>query len=239
MSNHARILFFATLREKTGVNETTIEFAQGTHIFEIKNLILEMYPTLKLYIDTMIVAMNHEFAFDEDIVPDEAEIAIFPPVSGGNGDRAGNTIISTIVDHEIDINAIIAKITYTTTGAVCVFTGTVREETSRGKAHHTKYLEYDAYIQMAETKMYQIGEEIRSRWHDIEGIAIVQRIGKLMPGMITVVIACSASHRDMGIFEAAHYGIDRLKEIVPIWKKEVSQDGEEWVEGEYIPERGE
>jgi molybdopterin synthase catalytic subunit len=83
--------------------------------------------------------------------------------------------------------------------------------------------------------MKQVADEIRLRWPAVEGIAIVQRVGKLLPGTPTVLIACSASHRDTGVFEAARYGIDRLKEIVPIWKKEVSPQGEEWVEGEYIP----
>jgi molybdopterin synthase catalytic subunit len=69
----------------------------------------------------------------------------------------------------------------------------------------------------------------------VEGIAIVQRIGRLDPGTPTVLIACSAAHRDTGVFEAARYGIDRLKEIVPIWKKEVGPGGEEWVEGKYTP----
>ena len=91
---------------------------------------------------------------------------------------------------------------------------------------------------MAETKMLQISQEIRSRWKDVEGIAIVQRTGTIFPGTISVVIICTSSHRDSGIFEAAHYGIDRLKEIVPIWKKEVSSDGEEWIEGDYLPEKG-
>jgi molybdopterin synthase catalytic subunit len=60
-----------------------------------------------------------------------------------------------------------------------------------------------------------------------------------MPGTVSVIIACSSSHRDSGIFEATRYGIDRLKEIVPVWKKEVSKDGQEWIEGEYYPQRGE
>jgi molybdopterin synthase catalytic subunit len=72
----------------------------------------------------------------------------------------------------------------------------------------------------------------------VEGIAIVQRIGRLEPGTPTVLIACSAAHRDTGVFEAARYGIDRLKEIVPIWKKEFGPDGAEWVEGGYAPSKG-
>lgn len=87
--------------------------------------------------------------------------------------------------------------------------------------------------------MKQVADEIRARWPVVEGVAIVQRIGKLYPRTPTVLIACTAAHRDTGVFEAARYGIDRLKEIVPIWKKEVSPDGEFWVEGEYIPKEGE
>jgi molybdopterin synthase catalytic subunit len=92
---------------------------------------------------------------------------------------------------------------------------------------------------MAEAKMQQVADEIRLRWPSIEGIAIIQRIGRLDPMTPTVMIACTAPHRDTGVFDAAKYGIDRLKEIVPIWKKEVSPQGESWIEGDYIPKAGE
>jgi molybdopterin synthase catalytic subunit len=91
---------------------------------------------------------------------------------------------------------------------------------------------------MAEAKMAQVAEEIRQRWPAVEGIAIVQRVGRLESGTPTVLIACSAAHRDSGVFEAARYGIDRLKEIVPVWKKEIGPQGETWVEGKYHPKPG-
>ena len=87
--------------------------------------------------------------------------------------------------------------------------------------------------------MEQVAEEIREKWPAVEGVAIIQRIGKLCPGTPTVLIACTAAHRDTGVFEAARYGIDRLKQIVPIWKREVGSGGEVWVEGDYVPEPGE
>jgi molybdopterin converting factor subunit 1 len=239
MSDHAKVLFFATLREKAGVRETMVEFPQGSHISDIKNIILEKFPALASSMDTIIVALNHEFGFDDDIVPDEAEIAVFPPVSGGAIGREKLPTIIAIVDHEIDINEIVKEVTLPTTGAVCIFSGTVRGVTRRGEPHQTEQLEYEAYRGMAESKLRQICVEIRSRWKDVEGIALVQRIGKLKPGVVSVIVACSSSHRDSGIFEAARYGIDRLKEIVPVWKKEMSTDGEEWVEGEYFPHKGE
>jgi molybdopterin synthase catalytic subunit len=144
-----------------------------------------------------------------------------------------------ITEAEIDLNELLAQITLPTTGAAAVFTGMVRGVTERGDPRETAYLEYEAYVPMAEAKMKQVAEEIRSQWPAIEGIAIVQRIGKLYPQTPTVLIACTAAHRDTGVFEAARYGIDRLKEIVPIWKKEVGSDGEFWVEGEYLPRPGE
>jgi len=145
----------------------------------------------------------------------------------------------SITEDEIDLNDLLAKITLTSTGAAAIFTGMVRGKTSRGDAHDTEFLEYEAYIPMAEAKMKQVADEIRAKWNTIEGIVIVQRIGKLYPQTPTVLIACTAAHRDTGVFEAARYGIDRLKEIVPIWKKEVSPDGQYWVEGDYTPKPGE
>jgi len=143
-----------------------------------------------------------------------------------------------ITEDEIDLNALLAQITLTSSGAAAIFTGMVRGMTRRGEAHETEFLEYEAYKPMAEEKMRQVADEIRAKWPTVEGIAIVQRIGKLFPKTPTVLIACTAAHRDTGVFEAARYGIDRLKEIVPIWKKEVGSDGQFWVEGDYIPERG-
>jgi molybdopterin synthase catalytic subunit len=146
----------------------------------------------------------------------------------------------SITEKELDLDDLLARITLPSSGAACFFTGMVRGETNRdGQPPKTEYLEYEAYIPMAEAKMQQVAEEIRAHWTAVEGIAIVQRVGRLYPMTPTVLIACTAAHRDTGVFEAARYGIDRLKEIVPIWKKEVSPQGESWVEGKYIPGEGE
>jgi MoaE-MoaD fusion protein len=150
-----------------------------------------------------------------------------------------NPTVISITEEQLDIDALVESVTLSSTGAVVAFTGMVRGRTERGMPHETVFLEYEAYNQMAEAKMHQVADEIRSRWPSVEGIAIVQRIGRLYPKTPTVMIICTAAHRDTGIFEAARYGIDRLKEIVPVWKKEVGPDGEFWVEGEYIPKPGE
>ena len=148
------------------------------------------------------------------------------------------TIIS-VTKSELELDTLLARITLPTTGASAIFTGMVRGQTRDGDPRETAYLDYEAYRPMAETKMRQVAEEIRQKWPTIEGIAIVQRIGRLFPGTPTTLIACTSAHRNTGLFEAAHYGIDRLKEIVPVWKKEIGSQGEEWVEGHYHPKPGE
>lgn len=148
-------------------------------------------------------------------------------------------LITSITEDEIDLNALLEAITLTSTGAAAIFTGMVRGVTERDNPHETVYLEYEAYRPMAEAKMKQVADEIRAQWPVVEGIAIVQRVGRLYPRTPTVLIACTAAHRDTGVFDAARYGIDRLKEIVPVWKKEIKPDGEEWVEGQYHPKPGE
>lgn len=153
-------------------------------------------------------------------------------------DNMNHPTIYSITEDEIDINELLAQITLTSTGAAAIFTGMVRGVTTRSDPYETEYLEYESYKPMAEEKMKQVADEIRERWDTIEGIAIIQRIGKLYPCTPTVLIACTAAHRDIGVFDAARYGIDRLKEIVPIWKKEIGPAGKEWVEGSYIPRAG-
>ena len=147
--------------------------------------------------------------------------------------------IILLTESELDLDTLLARITLPTTGASAIFTGMVRGQTSREDAHETAYLDYEAYQPMAETKMRQVADEMRQKWPTIEGIAIIQRIGRLFPGTPTTLIACTSAHRNTGIFEAVRYGIDRLKEIVPVWKKEIGPQGEKWVEGQYHPKPGE
>jgi MoaE-MoaD fusion protein len=147
--------------------------------------------------------------------------------------------IIILSETNLDLDNILAQITLSTTGAAAIFTGIVRGQTSRGGNRETEYLDYEAYQPMAEEKMHQVADEMRKQWPSLEGIMIVQRTGRLYPGMPSTVIACSSSHRDTGVFEAARFGIDRLKEIVPVWKKEIGSLGEQWIEGKYHPKPGE
>jgi molybdopterin converting factor subunit 1 len=225
------VLYFATLRDRVGRREEEIEIPEGISAEDLKTLVSELHPEIREALPTTILAVNREYVGDAYVIMPSDEVALFPPVSGGE-DLPTELMVT---EAELDLNEVLEKIICPTTGAACVFTGMVRAQTVRGERRSTAYLEYEAYVPMAEAKMAQVADEIRERWASVEGIAIVQRIGVLEPGTPTVLIACTAAHRDTGVFEAARYGIDRLKEIVPIWKKEVGPGGETWVEGKYIP----
>ncbi len=229
-----KVLFFAHLKELSGVEKDLMAISGPIQVVDLKRLLGERFPLISGRLANVLVAINQQYAADDDLIQPGDEVALFPPVSGG-----GPPTIFRITSEELDLNQLLDQITLPTTGAACIFTGMVRGETRRGEAHQTIALEYEAYLPMAEAKMAQVAAEIRSRWPAVEGIAIVQRIGHLKPRTPTVMIACTAAHRDTGVFEAARYGIDRLKEIVPIWKKEIMPNGEEWIEGSYHPQKGE
>jgi molybdopterin synthase catalytic subunit len=126
----------------------------------------------------------------------------------------------------LDRDGLISSVAYSGGGALVTFEGVVRDN-ARGKA--VRYLEYEAYIEMAEARMQAIAADVRERW-DITHVAIAHRLGRLEIGEASVIIVVASPHRAEA-FDACRYIIDTLKTTVPIWKKEVATDGEEWVEG--------
>jgi len=226
------VLFFAKLKEIVNTPKMSLEIAEGVCVRDLRALIGEKHPDLKKFLPSVIVSINQEFAFDDDLIVDQAEIAFFPPVSGG----MENTIF-LITSDDIDLNALLKRITRPTTGAAAIFSGIIRGETGSSGGMTTIGLEYEAYQPMAEAKLKQIAQEIRDQWQSVESIVMVQRVGYMDAGTPTVCVICTAAHRNTGVFEAAKYGIDRIKEIVPVWKKEIGPNGEEWVEGDYHPQK--
>jgi len=228
------ILFFAKLKELVDSRKVEIEVDEGISVKELRKMISNRYPVITEVLPNVIVSINQQFAFDEELVPDRAEVAFFPPVSGGNGDTKID-----ITNQPLDINELLADATRKSTGAAAIFTGIIRGETHGKKEYETIGLEYESYRPMAISKLEQIAEEIRVRWSDVQTIVMIQRIGYMDAGTPTVVVICTSGHRNSGIFEAAKYGIDRIKEVVPVWKKEIGPNGETWIEGDYLPKKGE
>jgi molybdopterin synthase catalytic subunit len=225
MMIRVRVKLFARLKEMVGAGELERELDEGSTVGDLLDSLYAEYHGLADLTTRTVIAVNQEFATPDSRLSDGDEIAIFPPVSGG-AESFRITFEPVTLDQAVEM------VVRPHTGAVATFAGVVRS-VSGGK--EVAHLEYEAYEEMAVARMRRVADEARARWPDIVDIAIIQRIGHLEVGEVAVVIAVSSGHRDQGCFEACRYAIDRLKQVVPIWKKEVGPTGEEWVEGDYLP----
>jgi molybdopterin synthase catalytic subunit/molybdopterin converting factor small subunit len=212
------VLYFAAARERAGValEELPSVPPPGT-VRALLELLGELHPSLRPLFPHLRVAVNQTFAQLEDAVPEGAEVALIPPVAGGAG-------LFRVVDRPPLLEEAVAAVRDAARGGLVTFTGVVRAE-SRGRA--VVRLTYEAYGAMAETVLAAIGREAEERWPGAR-LAVVHRVGVLVPGDVAVVIAAAAPHR-AAAFEACRFAIERLKQDAPIWKRETYLDGESWV----------
>jgi MoaE-MoaD fusion protein len=219
-----KLLYFAVVREMIGQSQETRVVQPGQTLEDLFEQICVEYPALRRLRPSLLFMVNEAYADPARQVQDGDEIALIPPVSGGEVKRFR---VTEDPISEADVSALVAS---ADAGAIVTFLGTVRDN-ARGRT--VLSLAYEAYPPAAERMLDQIGEEIRDRW-GIEQVAIVHRFGHLGVGDASVAIAVASAHRE-DAFDACRYAIDRIKEIVPIWKKEYYEDGETWIgsEAEY------
>ena len=228
-----RILLFARLRDLVGAESVELDSPDIESVEDAYRILSARYPELESFSRSLLVAVNQEFADWNTPVAEGDELALFPPVSGGQPppeadypvDAAGD--IYQIVRESIQTSGLVSQLTRDQDGAAVTFLGIVRNNT-RGR--RTTHLYYEAYEPMALRKMREIGESVRQRWQ-IGQVGMVHRLGRLEIGEVSVAIVITSPHRGIA-FESCRYAIDRLKQTVPIWKKEFFDDGEVWVEGE-------
>jgi MoaE-MoaD fusion protein len=222
------IKLFAGLAEKFGDSTVLLHSeSEALTAGELKHLLSESHPALAALIQSSFIAKNHAYARDEEAIVSTDELALIPPVSGGSGitgDSQAASGVFEITRDPLNVAALSASVNDPDHGANLVFIGTTREHTE-GK--RTIILDYDAYEPMAILTMRQIGDEIKQRWAGTR-CSIIHRIGRVPVGEASVVIAVSSPHR-ADCYEASRYAIERLKQIVPIWKKEIWEDGSEWL----------
>ncbi|MDQ6636817.1 MAG: molybdenum cofactor biosynthesis protein MoaE [Candidatus Dormibacteraeota bacterium] len=214
------VRLFARLREQAGV--ASEQLPGGGSIGDLYQALRRRHPGLEADQNLIRPARNQNYAGWEDEVADGDEIAFIPPVSGGSGPVA---LIELSAD-VLDARRLEAAVTHPGAGAICTFTGIVRDS-ARGES--VTHLEYEAYAGMAEAKMTELADEMGRRWPAAR-VAMAHRIGKLDIGEASVVVTVACPHRGEAI-EACHWGIDRLKESVPVWKKEFASSGAVWIEG--------
>src|SRR5580692_3509437 len=220
----ARVLFFGILKEVVGRASEDAEFPTGADLGAVFEAYAARFPKMREMAASIVVARNQEFAALSTALADGDEVALLPPVSGGADapfEIAEGGHYFALTCETIDTRSLVAR---AQSGAE----GAVRNNT---KGRSTLCLDYDCYKPMALKTMAQIGREIAAA-HEVTRIAMVHRLGRMLVGETSVAVIVAAPHRKPA-FEAALEGINRLKRLVPIWKKEHFVDGEVWVEGEW------
>src|SRR3954454_1438975 len=202
------VRLFAGLRERAGWAERELDGVARVG---------DVWPALGLGEEPagLLYAVNKEYAERDRELADGDEVALIPPVSGGD---------FRLSEQPLSLQAVVDEVGDERAGAIATFIGTTRIE-SRGR--RVQFLEYEAYAGMAEQEMARIASELAGRY-DLCAVAVHHRIGRVGIGETSVVIAVSAPHRQEAL-AAAKDAIDTLKQTVPLWKKEVYEDGEEWI----------
>ncbi|MBI3913004.1 MAG: molybdenum cofactor biosynthesis protein MoaE [Chloroflexi bacterium] len=237
------VKFFAIFREMTGIQTESKEIAAGTSIEKLWNDYRAAHPRLGNL--RAAFAINQRLAQPDQVLNDGDEVGFLPPVSGGAGKAKSakqkakskkrthtpthsHTILpdAFITRKPLDLNALCKQVAFPGAGAIITFSGVVRDN-ARGK--QVDHLEYEAYPEMAEQTMRDIIAEIKTRWSDAR-VAIAHRIGRLNVGDASLIIAVAAPHRP-DAYAASRYAIERVKAILPVWKKEFATDADYWVEG--------
>jgi len=211
------VRLFASVREAVGEQSISVDLPEGATVSLLTQELHARFPQIR-DLPPAMVSVNYEYVGGEHPLHEGDQVAIIPPVSGGGGPQF------EITRGELTAESVSDLVRSPECGAVTTFLGTARR-TSNGR--EVEYLEYEAYPEMAIRKLRQIAEEVLERW-DTDRIAVRHRVGRVELGEASVAIAVATEHRAEG-FAACKYVIDRLKEIVPIWKKEVWVGGGEWI----------
>jgi len=205
-----RIRLFAGLRERAGTGARTLDLTDGAKLGDV-------WPALGLGDEPsgLLYAVNKRYAERATALTDGDEVAVIPPVSGGD---------FLVTAEPLSLDAVVREVQRDEAGAVATFLGTVRR---RSRDRNVLYLEYEAYEGMAEQTMAELARELTER-HELLAVAIHHRVGRVEIGEPSVVIAVSSPHRASAL-AACKEAIDTLKGRVPLWKKEVYEGGEEWI----------
>jgi molybdopterin synthase catalytic subunit len=218
-----RVLFFGAARDVVDANPLALSLDEPATVGSAFQSLVERFSQLERFGRSLLFAVNQEYATPDTLLKENDELAVFPPVSGGSHD------FFELTTEPIDVGQVARRVVLPECGATVTLDGYAREWT-RGK--RTLYLVYEAYDSMALTEMQRLGVEAHQKF-DIAHLGIVHRTGRLEIGETSVVIAAGAPHRQAA-FQACEWAIKELKRTVPIWKKEVFENGEEWV----APQKG-
>jgi molybdopterin synthase catalytic subunit len=220
------VKLFASLREAAGASDLDEQFeGDSITVAEFTQRFADRQPKLKAQLETVAVAVNEEYARGESAIHDGDVVALIPPIAGG----AGATPHFLVTPDVLDRDALRAAVFTPASGAVVLFEGVVRDH---HEGHQVLRLEYEAYAPMAEKQLAAVAAEVLAEYaaREVHDIAAHHRTGMLEIGDVSLLVAVSGAHRQ-DAFEAALRTVDRIKETVPVWKKEYGPDGATWQEG--------
>ena len=225
---------FAGLRDVVG-GDIVEEFdADSVSVSALRERLEASHEKLKPYLTGVAIAVNEDYILsDDEMLKDGDTVALIPPISGGSGEAptgaGGELPLFLVTDAPLEVQALRDAVMTPASGAAVVFEGVVRDH---HEGHEVLRLEYEAYVPMAEKQLRTVADEVVAEFaeREIHGVAIHHRIGTLEIGETSLVVAVSAAHRQ-DAFDAASRAVGRVKETVPVWKKEHGSDGTQWQEG--------
>lgn len=223
-----RVLLFGVLKDLAGRGSDVISLPDQATAADVLDHYEHSFGDKKGLLASIAISVNQEYAAGDCPLHPGDEVALLPPVSGGTDNQPYVRLVhERIVPHDI-----VPTLERPEDGAIVIFDGIVRDN-SRGR--RTLYLEYEAYEEMALTKLRELASEATQRFA-IRTVGLVHRLGHLEIGESSVLIAVFSAHR-AAAFDACRWLIDTLKRTVPIWKKEFFEDGAVWADGEPFPEQ--
>jgi molybdopterin synthase catalytic subunit/molybdopterin converting factor small subunit len=235
-----RVLCFGVLKDWLGAPAATVELPEGATVAALLEYLRVAHMSARhssTVLQGIAVSVNARFSTAAQVLHEDDEVGLLPPVSGGAARTAniseeisGDQNTVALTREAIDAQRLVAAAKRGEDGAVVVFDGIVRNNT-RGR--QTLHLDYEAYEEMAEKQMRELASEARTRF-GVRQVTMIHRLGRLAVGETSVLIVVASAHRAQA-FEACRWLIDTLKKQVPIWKKETFADGAVWADGEPFP----
>lgn len=215
------VYFYAAARELAGCTSSTFELrSQSLPQEELRRLVSDRHPSLATFLARMRLAVNGDFVDASQSLSDGDRVDVLPPVAGGSP-----VVLCRVSEQEISIDEVRTAVEHPGAGGVCIFQGVVRDHAD---GQQVQRLDYEAHESLAHKEMVRVLEGVIAE-HPGARIAAVHRVGELGVGDVAVCVAASAAHRD-DAFTACRKAIDRIKESVPLWKKEWGPDGQaHWV----------
>jgi molybdopterin synthase catalytic subunit len=215
---------FASLHDLVGERHICLELDDGATVADLKARFAEAYPAVRPLVETIACAIDEDYAEPGQLLRDGVEVALIPPVSGGSD------ALFRVTSEPLDAQVLADLVRRDDAGAIALFYGIVR---NNNEGREVERLEYEAYEPMALRKLREVAAATKQRFPEVREVGAWHRTGMLEIGETSLLVAVSSPHRE-DAFTACHWAVDRIKEVVPVWKKEHWRGGSAWLEGHAV-----